>query len=150
MEPPSSLFRLPDIGRYWFETVSLNGSLGIRGCLNLCVYLTGKLSERTQRFRLVSVQPRHEDEVRVQECSRQRRIAKFGHESALSRSPRCVHTLTTMSSVLTRSVATFRPRSAQVSQRWISTTRAVREEVTSPNLGTVPPPKKPVGAFRGG
>ncbi|PSR70543.1 hypothetical protein PHLCEN_2v13582 [Hermanssonia centrifuga] len=55
-----------------------------------------------------------------------------------------------MSSVLTRSVATFRPRSAQVSQRWISTTRAVREEVTSPNLGTVPPPKKPVGAFRGG
>ncbi|KAI1793303.1 hypothetical protein LXA43DRAFT_885882 [Ganoderma leucocontextum] len=33
--------------------------------------------------------------------------------------------------------------------RLLSTTRAVRQENT-PNLGSVPPAKKPVGAFRGG
>ncbi|KAF7796265.1 hypothetical protein EIP86_007439 [Pleurotus ostreatoroseus] len=56
-----------------------------------------------------------------------------------------------MSSALVRSAASIRPRSACASQRWLSTTRVVREEAAaSPNLGTLPPPKKPVGAFRGG
>ena len=57
-------------------------------------------------------------------------------------------THTTMSAALARSVVIVRPSSARVSQRWLSTTRVVREE--APNVGSVPPPKRPVGAFRGG
>lgn len=56
---------------------------------------------------------------------------------------------TTMSYAISRSVATVRPHSARVSRRWLSTSRIVRAEA-SPNIGSLPPPKKPVGAFRGG
>ena len=47
-----------------------------------------------------------------------------------------------------RSIArTTVPRAGR---RLLSTTRVVREEAAAPNLGSVPPAKKPVGAFRGG
>ncbi|KAI0917368.1 hypothetical protein AcW1_007430 [Taiwanofungus camphoratus] len=54
-----------------------------------------------------------------------------------------------MSSILARHLASSRSFPSRVAGRFLSTTRVVREEAT-PNLGTVPPPKKPVGAFRGG
>ncbi|KAI0731927.1 hypothetical protein C8Q72DRAFT_182419 [Fomitopsis betulina] len=55
-----------------------------------------------------------------------------------------------MSSVL-RLAASARPASSAFSRRALSTSRVVRSEaVPTPNIGTVPPPKKPVGAFRGG
>ncbi|KAI0789807.1 hypothetical protein C8Q75DRAFT_764917 [Abortiporus biennis] len=55
-----------------------------------------------------------------------------------------------MSSTLARRALQSRATSGISSRRLLSTTRVVRDEATSPNLGTVPPPKKPVGAFRGG
>ncbi|KAH9841420.1 uncharacterized protein C8Q71DRAFT_845601 [Rhodofomes roseus] len=56
-----------------------------------------------------------------------------------------------MSSSLLRLAASARPAPASLSKRALSTTRIVREAApATPNLGTVPPPKKPVGAFRGG
>ncbi|KAI0755129.1 hypothetical protein C8Q80DRAFT_412278 [Daedaleopsis nitida] len=55
-----------------------------------------------------------------------------------------------MASLAARTFALARiPPSRAASCRLISTTRAVRQEA-SPNLGSVPPAKKPVGAFRGG
>ncbi|EPT05119.1 hypothetical protein FOMPIDRAFT_1021481 [Fomitopsis schrenkii] len=56
-----------------------------------------------------------------------------------------------MSSVL-RLAASARPASSALSRRALSTSRVVRSEAApaTPNIGTVPPPKKPVGAFRGG
>ncbi len=57
---------------------------------------------------------------------------------------------TTMASLATRSLALARTHTSRaVSSRLLSTTRVVRQEAT-PNLGSVPPAKKPVGAFRGG
>ncbi|TBU31835.1 hypothetical protein BD309DRAFT_1026586 [Dichomitus squalens] len=53
------------------------------------------------------------------------------------------------SRLASRSLSLARTTRPRVSSRLLSTTRAVREEA-SPNLGSVPPAKKPVGAFRGG
>ena len=57
---------------------------------------------------------------------------------------------TTMASLAARSLPLARTHSARAApRRLLSTTRVVRQEAT-PNLGSVPPAKKPVGAFRGG
>ncbi|GJE88266.1 hypothetical protein PsYK624_043490 [Phanerochaete sordida] len=54
-----------------------------------------------------------------------------------------------MSSTLARSL--FRAQPANITRRTLSTSRVLRQEASAaPNLGHVPPPKKPVGAFRGG
>ncbi|EJF63175.1 hypothetical protein DICSQDRAFT_82590 [Dichomitus squalens LYAD-421 SS1] len=53
------------------------------------------------------------------------------------------------SRLASRSLSLARATRPRVSSRLLSTTRAVCEEA-SPNLGSVPPAKKPVGAFRGG
>ncbi|KAI0821999.1 hypothetical protein BC628DRAFT_1391915 [Trametes gibbosa] len=42
-----------------------------------------------------------------------------------------------------------RTHSALIQNRLLSTTRVVRQDAT-PNIGSVPPAKKPIGAFRGG
>ncbi|KAJ3485533.1 hypothetical protein NLI96_g4903 [Meripilus lineatus] len=56
-----------------------------------------------------------------------------------------------MSSTLARSITHTRRAPLAVQRRLISTTNVVREAAApTPNVGTVPPPKKPVGAFRGG
>ncbi|KAI0713999.1 hypothetical protein C8T65DRAFT_645170 [Cerioporus squamosus] len=55
-----------------------------------------------------------------------------------------------MASLAARTLPLARAHSSRtVSSRLLSTTRVVRQEAT-PNLGSVPPVKKPVGAFRGG
>ncbi len=54
-----------------------------------------------------------------------------------------------MASLAARALPLARTQSARIQSRLLSTTRVVRQEAT-PNLGTVPPAKKPVGAFRGG
>ncbi|KAK7681602.1 hypothetical protein QCA50_015335 [Cerrena zonata] len=59
-----------------------------------------------------------------------------------------------MSFAAARGVACTRNAHRLVSRRLISTTQVVREAAptpaAAPNLGSIPPPKKPVGAFRGG
>ncbi|KAH9889810.1 hypothetical protein C8Q73DRAFT_705571 [Cubamyces lactineus] len=54
-----------------------------------------------------------------------------------------------MASFVSRALPLVRTQPSRISTRLLSTTRVARQEVT-PNLGTVPPAKKPVGAFRGG
>lgn len=58
-------------------------------------------------------------------------------------------TATTMASLAARALPLARTQPARIQTRLLSTTRVVRQEAT-PNLGAVPPAKKPVGAFRGG
>ncbi|CAL1712924.1 unnamed protein product [Somion occarium] len=55
-----------------------------------------------------------------------------------------------MSFAATRSLSFARGAQSLVSRRLISTTPVIREAAATPNLGSVPPPKRPVGAFRGG
>ncbi|KAI0087813.1 hypothetical protein BDY19DRAFT_892568 [Irpex rosettiformis] len=49
-------------------------------------------------------------------------------------------------------LAVARSSSCLVGRRLLSTSSVIRQEAASatPNIGSVPPPKKPVGAFRGG
>ncbi|KAI0643176.1 hypothetical protein C8Q79DRAFT_1013138 [Trametes meyenii] len=54
-----------------------------------------------------------------------------------------------MASLAARALPLARTHSSRAPSRLLSTTRVVRQE-TTPNLGTVPAAKKPVGAFRGG
>ena len=55
-----------------------------------------------------------------------------------------------MSVMLARSL--LRAQGSNVTRRLFTTSGVLRQEEVSatPNLGHVPPPKKPVGAFRGG
>ncbi|KDQ62385.1 hypothetical protein JAAARDRAFT_170722 [Jaapia argillacea MUCL 33604] len=56
-----------------------------------------------------------------------------------------------MASSLPRSLVLARQTCTPSSARFLSTSHVLRNEVAaSPNLGTVPPPKKPIGGFRGG
>ncbi|KAF9814982.1 hypothetical protein IEO21_04832 [Rhodonia placenta] len=55
-----------------------------------------------------------------------------------------------MASLLRLGLTTARPAAACVARRSLATTPIAREAAPTPNLGTVPPPKKPIGAFRGG
>ncbi|OCH85745.1 hypothetical protein OBBRIDRAFT_814952 [Obba rivulosa] len=54
-----------------------------------------------------------------------------------------------MLSTLRCGVSAARTTSIPASRRLLSSSQVVRDAAT-PNLGTVPPPKKPIGAFRGG
>ncbi|KAI0631996.1 hypothetical protein C8Q77DRAFT_1158680 [Trametes polyzona] len=55
-----------------------------------------------------------------------------------------------MASLAARTLPLARTHAVRTQSRLLSTTRAVRQEAAAPNFGSVPPPKKPVGAFRGG
>ncbi|KAI0076321.1 hypothetical protein K474DRAFT_1663155 [Panus rudis PR-1116 ss-1] len=57
-----------------------------------------------------------------------------------------------MSFAAARSISSLRNAQRVVPKRFISTTQVLRNEASTstPNVGSVPPPKKPVGAFRGG
>lgn len=56
---------------------------------------------------------------------------------------------TTMLPPLRCCVSAARTTSIPASRRLLATSQVLRDAAT-PNLGTVPPPKKPIGAFRGG
>lgn len=82
-------------------------------------------------------------------CSSARRVPDFA-QCISHRHARVRPLTTTMASLAARTLPVARiPYSRVVSHRLLSTTRVVRQEAT-PNLGSVPPAKKPVGAFRGG
>jgi hypothetical protein len=61
-----------------------------------------------------------------------------------------VHARPVMSATLVHSL--LRAQATNITRRAFTTSHIVRQEATTtaPNLGHVPPPKKPVGAFRGG
>ncbi|CCL99259.1 uncharacterized protein FIBRA_01274 [Fibroporia radiculosa] len=54
-----------------------------------------------------------------------------------------------MLSLLRLGFSSSRPVSSRIVGRHLSTTNVIRD-ATAPNVGILPPPKKPVGAFRGG